>query len=151
MVSGTYNNNLQIVQTPGYVVIMTEMVHEARIIPTDGRAHGTLPRWTGDSRGHWEGDTLVVETLNFKRETSLQGSTANTKVVERFTRIDPKTIRYEFTVTDPTAYTQPWKAVEPLRAMDERLFEYACHEGNYGMAGVLRGARVKEKQAAAKP
>jgi hypothetical protein len=151
MVSGTYNNNLQIVQTPGYVVIMTEMVHEARIIPTDGRAHGTLPRWTGDSRGHWEGDTLVVETLNFKRETSLQGSTANTKVVERFTRIDPKTIRYEFTVTDPTAYTQSWKAVEPLRAMDERLFEYACHEGNYGMAGVLRGARVKEKQAAAKP
>jgi hypothetical protein len=151
MVSGTYNNNLQIVQTPGYVVIMTEMVHEARIIPTDGRAHGTLPRWTGDSRGHWEGDTLVVETLNFKRETSLQGSTANTKVVERFTRIDPKTIRYEFTVTDPTAYTKPWTAVEPLRAMDERLFEYACHEGNYGMAGVLRGARVKEKQAAAKP
>src|SRR3954463_7499605 len=145
MISGTYNNNLQIVQTPGYVVIFTEMVHEARIIPTDGRPHGTLPRWIGDSRGHWEGDTLVVETLNFKRETSLQGSTANTKVVERFTRVDPKTIKYEFTVTDPTAYTRPWTAVEPLHAMDELLFEYACHEGNYGMLGVLRGARAKEK------
>jgi hypothetical protein len=151
MISGTYNNNMQIVQTPGYVVIFTEMVHEARIIPTDGRPHGTLPRWSGDSRGRWEGDTLVVETLNFRRETSLQGSTANTKVVERFTRVDPKTIRYEFTVTDPTAYTQPWTAVEPLHAMDELLYEYACHEGNYGMAGVLRGARVKEKEAAAKP
>jgi hypothetical protein len=150
MISGTYNNNMQIVQTPGYVVIFTEMVHEARIIPTDGRPHGSAPRWIGDSRGHWEGDTLVVETLNFKRETSLQGSTANTKLIERFTRTGPKTIRYEFTVTDPTAYTRPWTAVEPLRAMDERLFEYACHEGNYGMAGVLRGARVKEKEAAAK-
>ena len=150
MISGTYNNNLQIVQTPGYVMIFNEMVHNARIVPTDGRPHGTAPMWTGDSRGHWEGDTLVVETLNFKRETSLQGSTANTKLVERFTRTDPKTIRYEFTVTDPTAYTRPWTAVEPLRAMDERLFEYACHEGNYGMAGVLRGARVKEKEAAAK-
>jgi hypothetical protein len=150
MISGTYNNNMQIVQTPGYVVIFTEMVHEARIIPTDGRPHGSVPRWIGDSRGRWEGDTLVVETQNFKRETSLQGSTANTKLVERFTRTDAKTIRYEFTVTDPTAYTRPWTAVEPLRAMDERLFEYACHEGNYGMAGVLRGARVKEKEAAAK-
>jgi hypothetical protein len=150
MISGTYNNNMQIVQTPGYVVIFTEMVHEARIIPTDGRPHGNVPRWIGDSRGHWEGDTLVVETRNFKRETSLQGSTAKTTLVERFTRTDPKTIRYEFTVTDPTAYTRPWSAVEPLRAIDDRLFEYACHEGNYGMAGVLRGARVKEKEAAAK-
>jgi len=87
MISGTYNNNLQIVQTPGYVMIFNEMVHDARIIPTDGRPHGTLPRWTGDSRGRWEGDTLVVETLNFKRETSLQGSTAKTTVVERLTRI----------------------------------------------------------------
>src|SRR5207244_9028986 len=103
MISGTYNNNLQIIQTPGYVVIFTEMVHDARIIPTDGRPHGTLARWSGDSRGRWEGDTLVVETINFRRETSLQGSTANTKVVERFTRVDPKTIRYQFTVTDPTA------------------------------------------------
>jgi len=149
MISGTYNNNLQIIQSPGYVVIFNEMVHNARIIPTDGRPHDTLPRWTGDSRGRWEGDTLVVETLNFRRETSLQGSTAATRVIERFTRVDPKTIRYEFTVTDPTAYTQPWTAVMPLRAIDELLFEYACHEANYGLVGILRGARFREREAAA--
>jgi len=148
MISGTYNNNLQIVQTPGYVVIFNEMVHDARIVPTDGRPHSSLARWNGDSRGHWEGDTLVVETLNFKRETSLQGSTAKTQVVERFTRVDAKTIRYEFTVTDPTAYSKPWTAVEPMRAIDDQLFEYACHEGNYGLLGILRGVRFKEKQAA---
>ncbi len=149
MISGTYNNNLQIVQTPGYVVIFNEMVHNARIVPIDGRPHGTLPRWTGDSRGRWEGDTLVVETLNFRRETSLQGSTAATQVIERFTRVDPKTIRYEFTVTDPTAYTQPWTAVMPLRAIDELVYEYACHEANYGLVGILRGARFREREAAA--
>jgi len=146
MVSGTYNNNLQIVQSPGYVVIFNEMVHNARIVPTDGRPHGTAPMWTGDSRGRWEGDTLVVETLNFRRETSLQGSTAQTKVVERFTRIDAKTIDYRFTVEDPTAYARPWTASMPLRAIDENLYEYACHEGNFGMLDVLRGARYREKE-----
>ena len=146
MVSGTYNNNLQIVQSPGYVVIFNEMVHNARIVPTDGRPHGAAPMWTGDSRGRWEGDTLVVETLNFKRETSLQGSTAQTKVVERFTRVDAKTIDYRFTVEDPTSYARPWTASMPLRAIDENLYEYACHEGNYGMMDVLRGARFREKQ-----
>ncbi|HEX7797218.1 MAG TPA: hypothetical protein VF456_22810 [Vicinamibacterales bacterium] len=153
MVSGTYNNNLQIVQSPGYVVIFNEMVHNARIVPTDGRPHGTAPMWTGDSRGHWEGDTLVVETLNFKRETSsLQGSTAQTKVVERFKRVDARTLDYQYTVTDPTSYTQPWTASMPLRAIDENLYEYACHEGNFGMMDVLRGARFrdKEKEAAGK-
>jgi hypothetical protein len=150
MVSGTYNNNLQIVQSPGYVVIFNEMVHNARIVPTDGRPHGTAPMWTGDSRGHWEGDTLVVETINFKRETSLQGSTAQTKVVERFTRVDPKTIDYQFTVTDPTSYTRPWTASMPLRAINELLYEYACHEGNFGMLDVLRGARYREKEEAGK-
>ena len=148
MVSGTYNNNLQIVQAPGYVVIFNEMVHNARIIPTDGRPHGPVPRWTGDSIGRWEGDALVIETLNFKRETSLQGSTAQTKVVERLTRVDPDTIEYKFTVSDPTAYTRPWTAVMPLRAMNDLLFEYACHEANYGMEGILRGARFRDKQAA---
>ena len=148
MISGTYNNNLQIVQAPGYVVIFNEMVHNARIIPTDGRPHGPVPRWTGDSIGRWEGDALVIETLNFKRETSLQGSTAQTKVVERLTRVDPDTIEYKFTVSDPTAYTRPWTAVMPLRAMNDQLFEYACHEANYGMEGILRGARFRDKQAA---
>lgn len=151
MVSGAYNNNLQIVQPPGYVVIVNEMIHEARIIPTDGRPHGTLPRWTGDSRGRWEGDTLVVDTINFKRETSLSGSSAATHLVERFTRIDAKTIRYEFTVTDPNMYTRPWSAAMPLREIDERIFEYACHEGNHGLEGILRGARFRDKTEAAKP
>lgn len=147
MVSGTYNNNLQIVQSPGYVVIFNEMVHNARIVPTDGRAHGTAPMWTGDSRGHWEGDTLVVETVNFKRETSsIQGSTAQTKVVERFTRVDAKTIDYQYTVSDPTSYSRPWTASMPLRAIDENLYEYACHEGNFGMLDVLRGARYRDKE-----
>ena len=92
-------------------MIFNEMVHNARIIPTDGRPHGALPQWTGDSRGRWEGDTLVVETLNFRRETSLQGSTAKTTVVERLTRLDAKTIDYRFTISDPDAYTKPWTAV----------------------------------------
>jgi hypothetical protein len=145
MISSTYNNNVQIFQTPGYVVIFNEMIHDARIIPTDGRPHGTVPRWTGDSRGRWEGDTLVVETINFRRETSLPGSSAGTRLVERFTRVDPKTVRYEFTVTDPTTYTRPWTAVMPLRAIDELLYEYACHEGNYGLRGILGAARAKDK------
>jgi hypothetical protein len=150
MVSSTYNNNLQIVQTPGYVVVVTEMIHEARIIPTDGRPHGKLPRWTGDSIGRWEGDTLVVDTINFKRETSLSGSSATTHLVERFTRVDPKTIRYEFTVEDPRTYARPWTAMMPLRAIDELIYEYACHEGNYGMRGILAGARTLEAEAAKK-
>ena len=114
MTPGAYNNNVQIVQSPGVVVIVNEMVHNARIIPTDGRPHTTLRQWSGDSRGRWEGDTLVVETINFRRETSLQGSSANTRLVERFTRVDAETIKYEFTVTDPTTYTRPWSAMVPL-------------------------------------
>jgi hypothetical protein len=148
MVSGAYNNNLQIFQTPGQVVIVNEMIHNARIIPTDGRPHGSIRQWVGDSRGRWEGDTLVVETINFKRETSLAGSSANTRVVEKFTRADRDTVRYEFTVTDPTTYTRPWSAVMPLRMIDEQLYEYACHEGNYGLLGILQGARAKDKERA---
>jgi len=146
MISGTYNNNVQIIQTRDYVVIHTEMIHEARIVPLDGRPHGTLPRWTGDSRGHWEGDTLVVDTINFKRETSLPSSSAKTHLVEKFTRVDRDTIKYEFTVTDPTTLTRSWTAVEPLKRIDELIYEYACHEGNYGMKGILSGARFTEKQ-----
>jgi hypothetical protein len=110
MISGAYNNNLEILQTPGQFVIVNEMVHNTRIIPTDGRPHGTLRQWAGDSRGYWEGDTLVVETINFLRETSLPGSTADTNLVERFTRVDADTIKYEFTVADPNSYTRPWTA-----------------------------------------
>ena len=146
MAPGAYNNNVQIFQTPGQVVIYNEMVHNARIIPTDGRPHTTLRQWSGDSRGRWEGDTLVVETINFVRETSLQGSTAETRVVERFTRLDDETIKYEFTVSDPASYTQPWSAMVPLSRSRGPLFEYACHEGNYSMTNILAGQRAKEKE-----
>ena len=145
MISGAYNNNLQILQTPGYVVIVNEMVHNTRIIPTDGRPHGKIRLWAGDSRGRWEGNTLVVETTNFLRETSLNGSTADTQLVERFTRVNPDTIKYEFTVKDPTSYTRPWSVMMPLQRTDGLLYEYACHEGNYGLHGIMAGARAKDK------
>ena len=145
MVSGAYNNNLQILQTPGYVVIVNEMVHNTRIIPTDGRPHGKIRLWAGDSRGRWEGNTLVVETTNFLRETSLNGSTADTQLVERFTRVAPDTIKYEFTVKDPTSYTRPWSVMMPLQRTDGLLYEYACHEGNYGLHGIMAGARARDK------
>jgi hypothetical protein len=145
MISGAYNNNLQILQTPGYVVIVNEMVHNTRIIPTDGRPHGKIRLWAGDSRGRWEGTTLVVETTNFLRETSLNGSTADTQLVERFTRVAPDTIKYEFTVKDPTSYTRPWSVMMPLERTDGLLYEYACHEGNYGLHGIMAGARAKDK------
>jgi hypothetical protein len=150
MISGTYNNNVLIVQTRDYIVLQTEMIHEARIIPLTARPHSALPRWIGDSRGRWEGDTLVVETISFKRETSAPGSSATTKLVERFTRVGRDTIKYEFTVSDPTTLTKPWTAVEPLTRIDEMMYEYACHEGNIGMTGILSGARFLEKEEAQK-
>ena len=147
MVSSAYNNNVQILQIPGYVVILNEMVHNARIIPLDGRPHGEIRQWSGDSRGRWEGETLVVETQNFLRETSLGGSSKDTYLVERFRRVDPDTLMYEFTVEDPNNFTRPWTAMMPLRRTDGPLFEYACHEGNIGMAGIMAGARRKDTQA----
>jgi hypothetical protein len=148
MVSSAYNNNLQILQIPGYVVVLNEMIHNTRIIPTDGRPHGTLRQYAGDSRGRWEGETLVVDTTNFLRETSLAGSTANTHLVEKFTRIDKDTIKYEFTVTDSTAYTRPWSVEMPLSRTDAQLYEYACHEGNYGLYDIMAGQRTQEKAKA---
>jgi hypothetical protein len=145
MIPGAYNNNVQIVQVPGFVVIHNEMVHSARIIPTDGRPHGALRQWMGDSRGRWEGDTLVVETFNFLRETSLTGSSPDTRLVERFTRVDAQTIKYEFTVSDPNSFTRPWSAMFPLVKSEEPIYEYACHEGNYAMRNILAGARMQEK------
>lgn len=146
MTPGQYNNNVQIVQAPGTVVVINEMVHNTRIIPTDGRPHTPLRQWSGDSRGHWEGDTLVVETINFRRETSLPGSTADTRLVERFTRVDADTIRYEFTVSDPNSYTQPWSAMVPLTRIPGPIFEYACHEGNYALPNILAGMRAQERE-----
>jgi hypothetical protein len=145
MTPGAYNNNVQIVQAPGVVVVINEMVHNARIIPTDGRPHTKLRQWSGDSRGHWEGDTLVVETINFRRETSLQGSTADTRLVERFTRMDADTLKYEFTVSDAGSYTQPWSAMVPWSRIPGPIFEYGCHEGNYALPNILAGARAQER------
>jgi hypothetical protein len=150
MTPGAYNNNMQIVQTPGYVVIVTEMVHDARIVPLSGRTPATIPRWLGNSRGRWEGDTLVVETNNFLRGTSLDGSTPNMRLVERFTRVDSATLLYEFTVEDPSTWTRPWTAQIPMTKSDERIYEYACHEGNYAIPNILAGARAAEKEAAQK-
>ena len=147
MVSSAYNNNVMIFQTADSVVIFNEMVHNTRIIPIDGRPHGDIPQWVGDSRGRWEGETLVVETKNFFRETSLGGSSRDTHLIERFRRLDSDTVMYEFTVEDPNNFTQPWTATMPLRRTDGPLFEYACHEGNVGMEGIMAGARRKNTQA----
>ncbi len=150
MTPGAYNNNVQLLQTAGYVVILTEMVHDARIVPLDNRPHlpSHLRQWRGDSRGRWEGQTLVIDTTNFYRETSLTDSTANVHLVERFTRQSADTLLYEFTVEDPTTWTRPWTAQIPMRSSREQLYEYACHEGNSGMIGILAGARAAEKGAA---
>jgi len=144
-----YNSYLQIVQAPGYVAVLQEMIHDVRIIPLDGRPHRpqTVRGWLGDSRGRWEGDTLVVDTTNFTDKTNFRGSRENLHVVERFTRVDDKTIRYEFTVDDPTTWTRPWSAELPLAKDKGPIYEYACHEANYGMANNLKGARATEKAA----
>ena len=147
MLPAAYNMNVQIFQTANHVVLLNEMVHNARIIPLDGSAHGTVPLWTGVSRGHWEGDTLVVETKNFLRETSFRNSSKNLHLIERIQRLSEDTLLYTFTVTDPTTWTRPWTVELPMRRSDLPLFEYACHEGNYGMEGTLSGARVIERES----
>ena len=144
MVSATYNNNVMIFQAPGYVTILNEMVHNARIVPLDGSEHGAVPLWTGVSRGRYEGDTLVVETKNFLRETSFRDSSNKLHLEERFKRVDDDTLLYSFTVTDPTTWTTPWSVELPMQKNDLPIFEYACHEGNYGMTNLLVSARVRD-------
>jgi hypothetical protein len=148
MVPSAYNNNYEIVQTPDTVVIFNEMIHDARIIPMDGRPHlqSGIRQWLGDSRGHWEGDTLVVETTNFTNKTAFQGSTEHMRLTERFKRVDADTLLYEFTVNDPEAFTKPWTAQIPSVRSDGAIYEYACHEGNYGLFGILSSARAEEKK-----
>jgi hypothetical protein len=155
MLPSAYNNNVQIFQTRDTVALLNEMVHTVRIIPLDGRPHGTERQWVGDSRGHWEGDTLVVETVNFMPEgtgtAGLRGRTdENMRLTERFRRKDADTLLYQFTVDDPTIWTRPWTAVVPMTKADGYIYEYACHEGNYGMVGILKGARAEEQAAAKK-
>jgi hypothetical protein len=152
-----YNNDLQIFQGPGYVAIAPEMIHSARIIPLDGRPHlgKNLHQWLGDTRGHWEGNTLVVETTNFRHDDGVVFQDANPetfKLVERFTRVGPDTVNYEFTVSDPTTWTRPWTAMLPWTKIDpkEQMYEYACHEDNYDEVHFLAGARAREKKGETK-
>ena len=150
-VSSGYNNSYHIVQNENFVAIHVEMIHDVRIIPIDGRPqlHDNIRQWNGDSRGYWDGDTLVVRTANFSEKTRHRfPSSKNTVSVERFRRAGEDMIDYSFTVEDPTVYSQPWTAVRPLpRLPDYRQYEYACHEGNYAMTYILRGARVEEARA----
>ena len=143
-----YNNNTQIVQGSGFVALNIEMGHEVRIIPLDGRSHlpENVRQWKGDSLGHWEGDTLVVETTNFSNKSPFRNSSANMKLIERFRRLDANTLTYQFTVDDPATWTKPWTVEIPVTKSEGPVFEYACHEGNIGMMGALAGARAEEKQ-----
>ena len=161
MMGNFYNHNYEILQTPDHVVILAEMIHDARIIPLDGRPHvdRRIGQWLGDPRGWWEGDTLVIETTNLRAvdQTTISrglgvitlGTSAAGRVVERFTRRGPDAIDYRVTVDDPAFYAAPWTAAVPMTTRQGPLFEYACHEGNYGMPGILAGHRAEERDAAA--
>jgi hypothetical protein len=150
MLPASYNNNYQIVQTANYVMILFELAHDVRIIPLDSRPHVSrdIREWTGDSRGHWEGDTLVIETTNFNGKNPVRGSSENMRVVERLTRVDADTIDYRFTIEDESTWTHPWSAQVPMKKTTGPLFEHACHEGNFGLYNTLVGARLEEKKAA---
>jgi hypothetical protein len=145
-----YNNNYRITQGPGYVAIQIEMLGGTRVIPTDGRRHvsQSIRQWMGDSVARWEGDTLVVDTTNFTDKVLYRGAAEDLHLVERFTRVGPGQIDYRVTITDPTTFTQPWTVAIPFIDTGEDMFEYACHEGNYGMEGILSGAREEERAAA---
>jgi hypothetical protein len=147
MLPGPYNNFMQVIQTRDHVVIYNEMIHDARVIPLDGRPHAAASArfWLGDSRGRWEGQTLVVDTSNFTDKTNVRGSSPNLHLTERFTRTDAGTLLYEFRVDDPSSFVKPWSAALPMRKTADQLFEYACHEGNHALQGILRGARFEEK------
>jgi len=151
MMPGAYNNNVQIFQSKDYVVIYNEMIHEHRMVPLDGRPHvsSNIRMLQGDSRGRWDGETLVVETTNFTNRTSFRGATENMRLVERFTRTAPNTVVYEYTVEDPASFSRPWTARVPMAKNSEMVYEYACHEGNYALPHALEGQRNIEKQNAA--
>jgi hypothetical protein len=152
MLPTAYNNNFQLVQTRDHVAILSEMIHDTRVVPLDGRP--PLPRsvrqYLGDSRGRWEGDTLVVETTNFTDKTNFRGSSENMRLTERFTRVSEETLIYRFTVDDPTSFARPWTVEIPMWRNRELIYEYACHEGNSSIAGVLSGARAEERAAEAR-
>ena len=153
MLPGPYNNYMQIFQFADHVVIYNEMIHDARIVPTDGRPRvsSAVRRYLGDPVGHWEGGTLVVDSINFTAKTGFRGASDQLHLVERFTRTDAKTLLYEFTVDDRSSFTKPWAVKLPMKATEEQVFEYACHEGNHAMVGILGGARYEERQGAKRP
>jgi hypothetical protein len=146
MLPGPYNNIVQIFEMPGFVVIVNEMIHDARIVPLDNRPR--LPegfrRWQGESRGRWEGSTLVIETTKFSARTNVRGGDQQLRLTERLALADPQTLHYEFTVDDPTAFARPWTGLLPMTRTTEPMFEYACHEGNHALMDILRGARYEE-------
>jgi hypothetical protein len=151
-----YNNTAQIFQSPGYVVILQEMIHSARVIPLDRRPHigPTLRQWLGDTRGRWEGSTLVLETTNFRQDAGAVYGNANPdtfRIVERFTRVAPDTLTYEFTISDPNTWTRPWTAMVPWARINEQLYEYSTHEDNYDLVHLLVGARVREARGETVP
>ena len=152
--AGSYGNIFRIVQSPGYVVLTHEMIHETRIIPVDGRPHISqgIRQYLGDPRGHWEGNTLVVEVTNFSDKTDFRGSRETLRLVERFTRTGPDTVAYAVTIDDPATFTKPWTIGVPLKSDkgQDEIFEYACHEGNYAMRNILSGARADEQAAKAR-
>jgi hypothetical protein len=150
MAPSAYNNNVQIVQTKNQLVIVNEMIHSARIVDLSGRAHrpAGVKFLTGDSIGRWDGDTLIVDTTNFAKARTFRNASANMHLIERFTRVDAKTLRYDFTIDDPDTWTKPWTASIPMTLSDGIMYEYACHEGNYALSGVLQGARYQDAQAA---
>jgi hypothetical protein len=159
LLPGGYNNNIQVFQSPGYVAILLEMNHDVRIVPLDRRGHlsGSIRQWLGDSRGHWEGNTLVVETTNFTDKTASfsgrvgasgfeLGSAEKLRLVEKFTRVDAETLMYEFTVDDPSTFTRSFTGRFPMTSTTQKVYEYACHEGNYGLLNMLQGARAAERK-----
>lgn len=148
-INAGYNSYFHILQTSGYVAILMEMGHDARIIPLDGRPHikDKIRQWNGDSRGYWDGDTLVVDTTNHSNKSNFKGAGENLHLVERFTRTGPDRLHYEITVNDPTTWASSWTAMIPLKKTDDAIFEYACHEGNYGMFNLLSGARAEEQSS----
>ena len=150
MMAAGYNANYQIVQAPGSVMILTEMIHDVRIIPIDNRPlpDQKIRQWMGASRGRWEGDTLVVETANFNGKNPLRGSSDQMRVIERFTRLADDVIQYRFTVDDGLTWVRPWTGEMPMKKTVGPLFEHACHEGNYGLYNTLVGARLEDKKAA---
>jgi hypothetical protein len=147
-----YNSYIQIIQSPGYLTILSEMAHDARIIPLDGRPHldARIRTWNGDSRARWEGDTLVIDTTNFSPKSDFMGSHEQLHLTERFTRTGAEILEYEITVDDPATWTRPWTAMVPLKHKDELIYEYACHEGNTAIPNMLRGHRFEERESAAR-